>query len=71
MAITSMWLVTLKLPRNPTHNPHDKKTGPCPVNGKPCTDQTGEHHTVLHQAQTESDVRVAFRHYHITRIEKA
>lgn len=42
-----MFLVTVKLPKNPEHNPRDKKTGPCPVNGEPCTDVTGAHHTVL------------------------
>lgn len=41
------FLVTVRLPKNPAHNPRDKKTGPCPVNGKPCTDVTGEHHSFL------------------------
>jgi len=39
-------LVTLRFPRNPSHNPHGKQAGPCPANGMPCTDMTGEHHTI-------------------------
>lgn len=40
-----VWLITVKVPKNPDHNPRDKKTGECPVNGTRCTDVTGEHHT--------------------------
>lgn len=40
-------LVTIRLPRNADHDPHNKVTGPCPVNdSQPCTDITGEHHTI-------------------------
>lgn len=67
-----IWLVTVKLAKNPDHNPHKKQSGPCPVNGKPCTDTTGEHHTVADfTSKTEEQVRKVFAGFHITRIEKA
>lgn len=61
-------LVTIKLPKNPNHNPHSKVTGPCPVS-RVCTDSTGEHHTVLvgNDAEVE-ELRKRFGH--ITRVEK-
>lgn len=65
-------LVTVKLPKNPEHNPREKKTGPCPVNGKPCTDVTGEHHTfaVDLDGMDAEDVREIYRTtYHVTRVE--
>lgn len=67
-----LFLVTVKLPKNPEHNPRDKKTGPCPVNGKSCTDVTGEHHTFLADVDGVSaeDLREMYRGlYHVTRIE--
>jgi hypothetical protein len=67
----NIWLVTVKLDKNPTHNPRKKQTGPCPLTGKDCTDVTGEHHTKLVIAATEEKVRYMYKHYHITRIEKA
>lgn len=66
------YLVTVKLPKNPEHNPRDKKTGPCPVNGKPCTDVTGEHHTFLAKLEdvSEEGVRDVYQEiYHVTRVE--
>jgi hypothetical protein len=69
-----VWLVTVKIQKNPDHNPRDKKTGPCPVNGKPCTDVTGEHHTFvafLPDLDAEG-VREAYEGiYHVTRVEAA
>lgn len=70
----AIFLVTVKLPKNPEHNPRDKKTGPCPVNGKPCTDVTGEHHTFLMDYGTEDLAIEAVREsfevlYHVTRVE--
>lgn len=66
-------LVTVKLPRNPDHNPRDKKTALCPVNGYLCTDVTGEHHTIPVNAdsveQAEDYVRRRFADVHITRSE--
>lgn len=63
-----MLLVTIKLPKNPHHDPSNKVTGPCPVS-RVCTDATGEHHTVLVESQEEVEaLRERFKH--ITRIEK-
>lgn len=73
------FLVTVRLPKNPEHNPRDKKIGPCPVNGKPCTDVTGEHHTfladldghTLHGEDVDAEgVREIYQGlYHVTRVE--
>lgn len=67
------YLVTVKLPKNPEHNPRDKKTGPCPVNGLPCTDVTGEHHTVLVKLDDvdAEGVREIYQavYTHVTRVE--
>jgi hypothetical protein len=71
------FMVTLKLPKNPAHNPHNKITGPCPVNDtKVCTDSTGEHHTVLYSApdfmSTAQSVVEYWKlsGYHVTRVEE-
>ncbi len=65
------FLVTVKLPKNPSHNPRAKVTGHCPVNGNDCTDVTGEHHTVLAHAPDLDTVREIWKGsgYHVTRIE--
>jgi hypothetical protein len=73
------FLVTVRLPKNSDHNPRAKKTGPCPVNGKPCTDVTGEHHTflvdldghTLHGGKMDAEaVREIYQDiYHVTRVE--
>lgn len=66
------FLVTVKLPKNSEHNPRDKKTGPCPVGGKPCTDVTGEHHTFLADIDgvDAEGVREIYQGlYRITRVE--
>lgn len=68
----AVFLVTVRLPKNPEHNPRDKKTGACPVNGKLCTDVTGEHHTFLTELDEGSaeDVREIYQGiYHVTRVE--
>lgn len=62
------YLVTVKLPKNPAHDPRNKKAGPCPVSGRYCSDTTGEHHTLLWDGSRE-EVDVAFGKYHITRVE--
>lgn len=66
------YLVTVKLPKNPEHNPRNKITGPCPVNGEPCSDVTGEHHTIL--MRSPRDIRAvaemaAELYGHVTRVE--
>ena len=64
-----LYLVTIKLPKNPKHDPRNKKTAGCPVSEE-CTDSTGEHHTVIARSEAEvEDVRKTFEH--ITRVEKA
>lgn len=45
------FLVTVKIPRNPAHDPFNKIAGTCPVSGAHCTDITGQHHTLLVSAQ--------------------
>ena len=66
------YIVTLKLARNPGHNPAAKITAPWPLSELECTDQTGQHHSVLIEADGDSDT---VRRYlldcgkHVTRIE--
>lgn len=64
------YIVTVKLPKNPEHNPRDKKTGLCPMHYQ-CTDVTGEHHSYLTFAKDAQRAReVAEKVYgHVTRIE--
>lgn len=67
------YIVTVKLPRNPDHDPYSKVTGPCPANGLKCTDVTGEHHSFLVFADDETDIRFIVHGQgfkHITRIEQ-
>lgn len=69
-----LYLITVKVEKNPDHNPRDKKTGPCPVNGKPCTDVTGEHHTFMVSLDDDlsaEDVREIYQgcDYRVTRVE--
>jgi len=67
MAGNALMLVTIKLPKNPEHDPKNKKTGPCAV-AKNCTDTTGEHHTVL--VHSVADVEALRQQFgHITRVE--
>lgn len=76
-------IVTVKLPRNPKHDPRNKKTGKCPLFTKKiqgveiqgsflCTDVTGSHHSFIEYGEDlqeiEEKVRVKFGH--ITRIEE-
>lgn len=63
------FIVTVKLPKNPEHNPHNKITGTCPVTRGLCTDVTGEHHSVIAETQAQIEqLRSEFEH--ITRIEE-
>lgn len=65
------FLVTVKLPRQKDHDPANKITGTCPVSGKICTDTTGQHHTILVEANSVEDAGARFPNLHITRIEAA
>lgn len=66
-----MCLVTLKVEKDPNHDPKNKKEGPCPVSptGERCTDVTGQHHTVLFHGTVEQ-ARIEYQYDHITRIEE-
>ena len=66
------YIVTVKLPRNPDHDPQNKVTGACPATGEFCTDVTGQHHSFRVVADGEEHVRKITRlsgFKHITRIE--
>lgn len=66
------FLVTVKLPRRPEHDPSHKVTGRCPVpGGGTCTDVTGQHHTVLVHADTIdlAALSLGIAGHHITRVE--
>lgn len=69
-------VVTVKLPRNPKHDPRNKKSGICPISliierGTWCTDTTGSHHSYVEKGanrkEIENKARSKFKH--ITRIE--
>jgi hypothetical protein len=65
------YIVTVKLSRNEAHDPRNKVTAPCPMSGRECTDQTGEHHSVLVEAQSAVGAREYFiaAGVHVTRVE--
>lgn len=68
----TQFLVTVKLPRNPKHDPKNKVSGLCPLSGKTCTDVTGEHHSeIIHETNIDN-VRASYRSagFHVTRIEQ-
>ena len=72
-------VVTVKLPRNPRHDPRNKKIGRCPLSlllGRElwCTDVTGSHHSYIEEGcchrEIEKKIKKKFGQYiHITRIE--
>lgn len=66
------YLVTVTVPGTLSHNPRKKVTGPCPVNGEPCSDVTGKHHTILvRSVRSVEGVRdeCAEKYGHVTRVE--
>lgn len=68
-----MLLITVKLPKNPDHDPHNKQTGFCPVSaGQTCSDVTGEHHTVLWESRSVEEALDHWRGrgFHVTRVEE-
>lgn len=67
----SQFIVTLKLERNRNHDSRNKVTAPCPLSGHECTDPTGEHHSVVVDAQTSAGAHAWFtsRGIHVTRVE--
>ena len=67
------YVVTVKLPRNPAHDPRNKVTGLCPVGTGACTDVTGEHHSYVTtgesiEAVRQSAIDAGWRH--VTRVEE-
>lgn len=64
-------IVTVKLPRNPAHDPRNKISGKCPLQEVWCTDTTGSHHCYVESgADFEEIKKKAHEKYaHITRIE--
>lgn len=73
------YLVTVKLPKNPRHDPRNKRVAACPANKGPgraavCTDHTGEHHTILVRSARSSETVSLWareKYGHVTRIEYA
>lgn len=71
----TLYAVTVRLEKNPDHNPKRKVSGPCPVTGHPCDDITGEHHTFVASMTIEDStpemVRASYEAmYHVTRVEE-
>jgi len=65
-------IVTVKLPRNPKHDPRNKKTGQCPLDiNVCCTDVTGSHHSYIETGENEAEIRQKARekYGHVTRTE--
>lgn len=66
------FIVTVKINKNPNHDPNNKRYGECPVMHTFCTDMTGEHHSFLIDAKniTEANQVVGKMGFtHVTRIE--
>lgn len=67
------YIVTLKLPNNPNHDPKNKIEGFCPIDNESyCTDTTGGHHSLLFKnAPGAKSVQKYYESmgFHVTRIE--
>ena len=68
------YIFTVKLARNPQHDPRNKQTGECPVSDY-CTDVTGEHHSFIVQVADQAGLEARIRmlkdqEIHLTRIEQ-
>jgi hypothetical protein len=63
-------IVTIKIDRNPRHDPFNKQTGNCPCSNT-CTDMTGAHHSYLEEGTSIEDIekKAKSKYKHITRIE--
>jgi len=69
-----LYLVTVTVIGTVGHDPKNKISGPCPVNGEPCSDRTGKHHTILVRSTDRIDVvakKARERYGHVTRVECA
>lgn len=67
----ALYIITVKLPKNPSHDGRNKKSGMCPINNAICTDVTGEHHSYIQEADSPEDaLEIAKGKYdRITRVE--
>lgn len=71
--MSSYHIVTVKLPKNPAHDPTNKVKGECPAFGGYCTDVTGAHHsTIVRDGLSARAIRIEFqlKGFHVTRIER-
>jgi len=71
----ALYIVTIKLPRGHAgpHDPRNKQSGSCAVSAY-CTDVTGEHHSLIVEADTTADAAGMARgagYAHVTRVERA
>lgn len=64
------FIVTVKDPKNPDHDPQNKKTGACKWSTV-CTDVTGEHHSFLADAESAQKILDQYKRngIHVTRVE--
>jgi len=69
-------IVTVKLPRNPRHDPHNKIAGKCPLSRilktyVYCTDVTGSHHSYIEEGLSLKEIKekAKKKFQHITRVE--
>lgn len=67
-----LYLITVRLPKNPDHDPRNKVVGECPLSSGECTDVTGEHHTMLlGSGETASEIHERLtKQFHVTRVEE-
>lgn len=67
------YIVTIKLPKHPLHDPNNKKSGKCLISAH-CTDVTGAHHSTLLRNSSASIEQVRQKYeelgVHVTRIEQ-
>jgi len=69
-----MAIVTVKLPRNPRHDPRNKRIGNCPIHTerRTCTDVTGSHHSYIERGATMDEIitKAQTKFGHVTRVEE-
>lgn len=70
-----LWIVTVKIKKNKSHDPKNKLTSMCPLHFRTCTDTTGQHHSILHQTEDNYPVKKVIElfeeQFHVTRVEEA
>jgi hypothetical protein len=66
-----LYVVTIKVHRNPAHNPRAKVPAKCNTS-RECTDSTGEHHSYLTTGQSAAQVHQSALEVwgHVTRVEE-